>query len=377
MSENKKQHFVPQHYLRNFKTGGSNQISLARIDSVLFVDGASISTQCQEDYFYDHDNQGLDDIIKYFECNLSPLFDKVSKSDLWSEVDLEDLKFLTVLFYMRTRKHIEEVKQYPKKQVLEFIRIGIEKGEIPEPNEDINEDSFDFTGVASSLIRDNAVECWLEMCSMKCKLLEAEENSFFITSDNPVVLINPYFDKKDNLRSYVGFSRSGLQVIFPITPKKCLFYYDPFVYRFKNMSDDSMKIHDNDVSLINSLQVQNAEKCVYFSKPVLKGNVKMLLEEYSKYRQPLKSLISEYPTANEGETVVHVKKPKLKLTRPFSFVNYRKKKRIGKENRRDEKWSKIVRRAMDYSDYRSDIDILEAIQLSIEDYGYCPSFFKI
>ena len=72
MPENKSQHFVPQHYLRQFRIQGTKQICTARLEPLAMIGPSSIRYQCKEDYFYREDGN-LDDLLTQSEQDLAPV----------------------------------------------------------------------------------------------------------------------------------------------------------------------------------------------------------------------------------------------------------------------------------------------------------------
>jgi hypothetical protein len=53
MPANKRQHFVPQFYLRNFSSDASRKtIHIFNISREISIFGANLRSQCYKDYFY-------------------------------------------------------------------------------------------------------------------------------------------------------------------------------------------------------------------------------------------------------------------------------------------------------------------------------------
>ncbi|XHR31119.1 MAG: DUF4238 domain-containing protein [Chthoniobacteraceae bacterium] len=71
MSKNKHQHFVPQHYLRQFRVEGTKQICVMRLSPLKYIGLGAINRQCQEDYFYEGEgDKGLDQVLSLIEETL-------------------------------------------------------------------------------------------------------------------------------------------------------------------------------------------------------------------------------------------------------------------------------------------------------------------
>ena len=120
---------------------------------------------------------------------------------------------LAVSLHVRTRKAVEQAKVFPKRIAYEFISHRIETGGLRAPKGGFTEEMIDFDGVADLLIKTAIIPCWMEMQTLDCKLLETSEGGVFITSDNPVVILNQFAARLNVRRSFAGFSQTGFQLL--------------------------------------------------------------------------------------------------------------------------------------------------------------------
>ena len=361
MPVNKSQHFVPQHYLRQFCIEGTKLISVARIDRLQFIERAAINGQCKQDYFYREDGQ-LDELLQQCEDDLAPVLVRVSQKGCFDSKELVALRLLAVILMVRTKKSVELAKVFPKRVAYEVIKSGIERGELPAPSGGWKEGMMDFTGVAGVELKAAAVPCWLEMQTLGCKLLEAEEGSWFVASDHPVVMLNQLFAALEPHRSFVGFSRSGFQLLLPISPRLCLFFYDPKVYKVGSRRHNLVQLGKFDVELVNSLQVQSADACIYFHNPELEGEIRKLVLKYSSLRQSIQSSLRELPGRRTGESFIHIRQPSVKLKRPWSFCVYRRNRNVGAGNRRDPSWSSFIKSVVEDMDANPGRGVFESME---------------
>ena len=341
MPVNKSQHFVPQHYLRQFRIEGTKQISVAKVEPFQFIERAAINGQCKQDYFYRDDGE-LDELLQKCEDDLAPVLVRVTQKRSFDSKELVALRLLAVILNIRTRKSLELAKVLPKKVAYEVIKSGIERGDLPSPPGGWKEGMIDFTGVAGIKFKASAIFCWLEMQTLGCKLLEAGEGACFVTSDHPVVMLNQLFASAEPHRSFVGFSRSGFQLLLPISPLLCLFFYDPRVYKVGGRRDTLVKLSESDVELVNSLQVQSADECIYLHEPGLVGKIRSLVSTYARFRVPVGSSLRELPGSNERESFLHLRQPPVKLRRPWGFCVLRKSRNVGPDKRRDPSWTALI-----------------------------------
>ena len=161
MPKNKSQHFIPQHYLRQFCSESTKHICAARIFPYTFIPSASIAGQCQEDYFYREDGD-LDQLLTKSESDLAPVLVDVTKNESFNQQQIDSISLLAVLLHARTKKTIQDAKLLPAHVAFDVINTGINQGHIPEPNGGFHKDMIDFKGVAGMLMT-TAIPCWLEM----------------------------------------------------------------------------------------------------------------------------------------------------------------------------------------------------------------------
>jgi Protein of unknown function (DUF4238) len=346
--KSKRHHFVPQHYLRQFRIAGTNQIAVARVEPFTLIGPAAIRHQCQEDYFYE--DKTVDDLMGKNETNLAPVLILVAEKESFDSTELVALRLLAATLHSRTRKAVETAKVVPKRIAHDVIKNAIERGKLSAPEGGWEEGMMDFGGVPGSLIQHNILPAWLEMQTLDCKLLKAEAAAFFLTSDHPVVLLNLLFMDAEPHRSYVGFSRSGFQLLLPISPRLCLFFYDAKVYKVGSRRHQMIAIGEADVEIVNSLQVQNAEKCLYFNEVAHGAVIANLVARYSHLRMPVQDSLRTIVSPGGTEKILHMRNPSVKLANPWSFCRLRRHVTIGPDRRRDPDWTELIRRVFEDMD---------------------------
>lgn len=363
MPSNKSQHYLPQHYLRQFHTGNSKQIAVVRIKPFGFFPCATIKKQCKADYFYKTDGE-LDQIFTKLEKDLAPIITQVADNRQFSSEELTALQLFAVVTHSRTRRAVEEAKVYPKKVFTEVIQAAISRGDLPPPpNGEWNESMVDFGNVAGHLfMKTNVMTGWLETRTMGCKLLEAAPKSSFVTSDHPVILMNEMLTSTLPHRSFVGFSRSGFQMLLPISPSIYLFFYDPKVYKVGGRRHQLVKISTEDVELLNSLQVQSAEECMFLRDPSMGEQAEKLVSKYASLRSGIGNSLRELPGRNNKEKILHHVQFSPDLVKPWSFCRLQRRPRIGEDYRRDAAWSAYVQEVAKEMDANPHKDLFESME---------------
>jgi hypothetical protein len=335
-------HFVPRHYLRQFTFRGSELICTTRIDPYRFLGKKGIGGQCCEDDYYES-NEGLNKLLWTSENDMAPVLVNVCKREDFDTKEIVALKLLAITLYLRTRKAVERAKVFPKFMAKEVIGSAVRRGELPPPPEgEVTEDLFDFSHVAGTVMQAGAIPCWMESQTLAAKLLRAEAGAHFITSDNPVAILNQFCVGADKIRTYAGFSRSGFQLLLPMSPKLCLIVYDGHVYKVGGRRRRLVEISKADVEIVNSLQVQAAENCLYFHEPTSESSVQQLVTKYARLRVPLREYLQTLPGRNANEELIHLKHEPVKLPNRWRFCGYRRNINSKPGDRRDPAWSALT-----------------------------------
>lgn len=347
MAENKNQHYLPQHYLRQFAVIGTNskQIAIARVEPFVFIPRGGISGQCQEENFYKTEGD-LDRVLQSCETDFAPVLARVSEEARFDAKDADALGFLSVVLSQRTKKAIARVKEFPRHMCFEAINDAITKGELPPAPADWSKDDIEVLGVAGHVMKCNTIVCWLEMQTLACKLLKAAPGAHFIASDNPVILLNQLMAHQVPNRSFVGFSRSGFQLLMPISPTLCVFFYDPKVYKVGPRAAQLVEVGPGDVEIVNSLQVQSADRCVYSHDSGWEAGARILVQRYGRLRGNHGNALRILPGVNEGESLFYMSNTTVELPRPWEFCRYRRHKNIGPDGRRNIAWSQLIKKAV-------------------------------
>jgi Protein of unknown function (DUF4238) len=339
----KRQHFVPQHYLRQFRIEGTTLVAASLVEPYKFIGTAAINRQCQEDYFYGADG-ALDDLMTQCETDLAPVLARVTAHQDFDSKEMVALRMLSVLLHFRTKKAVENAKLFPRRIAFEVIKNGIERGKLPEPKGGWSEEMMDIEGVPGFLIKTAVLPCFFEMQTLQCKILKAPPQAYFITSDHPVVMLNPFAVGHQPGREFVGFGQSGFQLLLPIAPTLALMFADRGVYKLGCRRDRTIPISARDVDLINSLQVQSADNCLYFHCPGLEPEVRRLVQNAKRLRIPAKGFLRTYPGKNEREEFLHIRAESVRLPSSLTFCRYRRRIQRKAGTLRDPAWSAVIQR---------------------------------
>lgn len=337
-----RDHFVPRHYLRCFTIQKSERIAVSQVDPYRFVGIRGVGGQCQQDDFYEG-NKALDKILQNYENRIAPILVQVVQKEGFTEPDLVDLRWLAASLHLRTKRAAEAYKVLPKRIFFEFVQSGIDSGALPPPPDgEWKKEMVDCRGASAFILQNGAISCALEMHTLGCKLLKADQGCFFVTSDNPAVLLNQFCIGADRFRSFAGFGKSGFQLLLPISPKLCLMFYDPKVYKVEGRRQRLVLIPKSDVEIVNSLQVQFSDKFVYFHDPKCEPEVREMLAQHAKLRMPVEDHLRTIPTPNPKEELLHFRQMSGRLPRMWTFCHLLRNIAAQVGQRRDPVWTAAI-----------------------------------
>ena len=317
-------------------------IVAAAIDPFRFIGLRGIGGQCQADYFYEQDPV-LDKLHQQFENQIAPILVKVCMAMSFNDEQMIALRCLAIELHVRTRKAAEAHKVLPRYLSSEIVKDGIARGRLREPKGGWKEEMMNIKG-ASGALMGTLVLKFLEMRTLHCKMLRAKIGSNFITSDNPVVVMNQFCANTDAHRSFAGFGMAGFQLVLPISPSLCLIFYDPKVYKVGNRRETLVEISEHCVGIVNSLQVQSAEKYLYSHSLESKTELSRLVTRYARLRTPVQDSLRIIPGGNANQTFLHTRMPSAKLPTAWAFCRYRKHVACRPGDLRDPAWSETIQR---------------------------------
>lgn len=256
MASNKKQHFIPQFYMRNFSPDGKS-FSLYIIDEDRIISHAPISNQCYVNYYYGADLEWENTLAK-MEEKWSGCIKKAIRNENLSNDDVESLKKFVIFQLIRTRGQNQQLKKEGLADILHETckRLGI------LPYKDHPDVINEATKVIDNMSRPDH---WLNYVQSKARIVtdlsvlivNYDTKNALIFSDNPVIIFNPFV--KDKL--YLSYM--GIIMVCPISPSRLLVVYDSKLYpRFASEQHIRSK-NNEEVIKLNNLQFQNAERLVF------------------------------------------------------------------------------------------------------------------
>jgi hypothetical protein len=305
MAEKRKQHFVPQFYMRNFSADVERKrFSLYVFDSDRYVSSATIKDQACEDYFYGQ--AGVEDALGKLEASASPIIAAAITTNTLPEL-LSDRHVSLLAFVVfqnaRTPVMAAGIDEQTEKLVQTVARS------IPDLEDEANSISIDDPNTPVLALK-LAAEISYFTLDLRWKLLENKTGRLFITSDNPTVRYNQFLEKRNPLAGNTGLASKGLQIFLPLGPRHMLMLYDGDVYRVggRKYLETHIQIgREDDVSALNELQAANADEVLFFSQDTNGSHVREAVTSASKHRGKGKVEIKEHcavgPDGRQGTLI--------------------------------------------------------------------------
>jgi hypothetical protein len=333
---------VPRHYLKRFSFDAGKRIRLLNLSSGKYVPEAPLKTQCSGDYFYSKDPNIESDI-----CDLEGATES-HFSEICDSMDIhpakhDDLLIILLMMKGRTRQAAESVNLKYEAVAKEIYRRKqqIEGKDLPKFFDRLR---LREEAAALRAFRHNVL-AYPVILDLALKLIVAAKGCRFITSDHPVVNLNQAFYNTSPNRAMVsGIANKGIQLFLPLSPELLIIAFDPKMYRVGHPDQRVLKLNrPEDCDLINSLQIMNAERNVYFQDKDDVRSVRQLLSRFHVQRESVKK--SDYPTLISGDgmapSFITIPSPVIPFPGIWSFCKVRGMATATSFGKRDPEWCAI------------------------------------
>lgn len=263
----KKQHYIPQFYLRSFSDNNQKSIGLYRFEDKKFVSNASIKDIAYRNNFYDNDNS-IENVLTNMEGRWNEILkvllgrDMTANTNKWVVENRNEITNDIICFFA-----ITQVRSAQQGDSIVKIMRTIEKSTRKEISSETYNQYFGCMPEMEKHPGSSCLNLGLEVRPLFAGLNLVSIYNFskekFITSDVPVFCINPFFEKRQYSFNF-GLASMGIQIFLPISVEVCLCLYDKNIYinKYKNAIFPTTSRHI--IHQINQLTVQNAYEQVFF-----------------------------------------------------------------------------------------------------------------
>ena len=287
----RQHHYVPQFYLRRFKSR-CRRINLHNIHRSLTIRDASIKHECSKPNYYR--TAQIEDALAEIEGRAAIAISAVRDGGGGCDMDT--------------------VRQFIAAQLLRTPAFTSQTEAINSKFQELFGGRTVVIGESTTAIRFDAVEpetlpvynlMMLDHLSRAMEDLQSivveTPAGIFITSDNPVFKYNQYLEGPHG-RGTTGMGQTGIQIFLPLSPKHVLVMYDKDVYDYVRKQSPT----ETDVEILNSLQVISASKNLYFNDGSKSAVVQDLASQYAHIRQDDPTTLEEWSSdENSQHSLIH------------------------------------------------------------------------
>lgn len=266
MAEKKNQHFVPQSYLRFF-SNNEKTIGTYSINKDFPFTNAPIKGQASEDYIYSKDIR-IEGQLEEMEKVCMRIFRKIITNPDYVLHDVEKLDVIgyLVLQFGRTRLSIDRMKESINESINDW---GIQKFKEFVGHNNIIDPHLRFAckkeheGAFTLGMYNESITLCYDL-TIKCLVISPLLNKYFITSDNPVCLLNPLFDLY-GIPNVINFNQKGLCLLMTLTPSVAILLYDSESYKIGARKPCLALSNSKDIDTINRIVASNSNEVLYFN----------------------------------------------------------------------------------------------------------------
>jgi hypothetical protein len=283
MADYKKNHYIPKFYLRNFTDNPTNlngKFDFFNTKNPKYIGHIDHSVHMQESYFYPKDSDIEIRINKEFEGKHAKIIKDICNGQ---EKENSELLEIFLLMYFRTKnkrdeiysfrkfcideyliKYIEPFKKFLKKQQPELAGV-LSDEQLKENMRNVAyEEYLNFKKSAEDNV-GNFEKINKEISGLETAILKNITGINLISSDNPVILINPFLKRRIKNAGINGIFQIGVILFLPINSEYLLIAFDSKIYD-QNIIFNKKIMNEIDITNLNKLQTICSKNGVYSKK---------------------------------------------------------------------------------------------------------------
>ncbi|MGB9941090.1 DUF4238 domain-containing protein [Methanosarcina sp.] len=312
MAYRKKQHIIPQHYLKGFSKERDDP-TISTGNKIIYCHNVKIEKRHKSaiknisygNYFYGKDElyevndlddensdedsldcKNLEDVLNRFETQHNDLLDHVidNKNLALTLEEMYSLYYFLILLKTRTKGAREHAVKSIKTISESVGQMYFDKNDHDDLRvEALPDPIVTHTEFMQALLGSIDKNLHL-IVDLSAVLLINDTETNFITSDNPVIFYNYIAPKYTKYKITTAFACSGFMMFCPITEKLSILFYDKDLYHVHKHSQTTVKIKEkSDIDSINTLQVLNCNEEIYCYDESEIDYIKNLRSRVEKY----------------------------------------------------------------------------------------------
>lgn len=249
------QHYVPRMYLKNFgsiikkKKTTIALVSFYQFDKDVLRENVPTDSICADDYFYDDDNR-IEKYLSNLESGWAYWLDNIANGSINLSLPLNpdlinEMKSFAVYQYLRTNGELNKAR----KTATELINELNFQRNSQTSDSDVKQKVEELVNPADQVLMAQGLVN--EIDDLTVKVIYNSTVEPFITSDAPVVVLNPItLDRRS------GFGMIGLVMMFPVSDRYLVLVYDGKIYH--NVASEITDV--SEIQNINGYQVIAADE---------------------------------------------------------------------------------------------------------------------
>ena len=273
--KNKKQHYVPQFYLKNFSDQSQKAVGHFVVDRKKFIEHSPICNIACENFLYGQD---------------------LNRENFLAR---QEAKWAIAIRYIIEKQGIEngiyrlDLCLFIAAQICRTIKMRDEQNEMYRQIKEIDESFVPKNFDPFYFVSDIVPKITFFISDFEYLVIVNKTDSPFITSDNPVIMYNSML-AKNKIRCSYGIGTQGIQIFVPLSSCICVCLYDKTVYR--SVTDNHrIAIEDaGTVFEINKLICNNSYNNLFFLPDIA---LKSYIDSLTDFLYPPQSAIT---TLNDG-----------------------------------------------------------------------------
>lgn len=299
MPERKKQHYVPQFYMRGFAE--NERLPSYQLDHQREFPPTPIRYLCYEDYFYG-DEGDAEDARSRLEGRFAAVLRSLRSEESLNALESTEDEMYFLIFLTYTHARTKTAKMESRELTTDMVRVLLEtnKGAVDGKDEEMRRRALQQIRDGDLWIERTPVFPMQELMAMYGPyligdldgiLLKDSTDRQFIFADHPVALDNPMTEEYLG-QANIGFQAPGLQIFCPISSNLAVMMYDPACY---NVPDEEiLEVRSDTVEELNKLQLANALDAVFYEEPGRGREMAILHDEIDAQRIENLSRVSRF-----------------------------------------------------------------------------------
>ena len=268
----KNQHYVSVFYLKNFSIK-RKLLSKYTPATNEFTKDAIIKKEARIEYYYGEDGI-VEDMLADVENKFAPVIKGIIETNILPK-NTSDKRFVQLLELML----IMDLRNPVRKRQIEAVDKNFDRDNLINTvvlkHPKLKPHSEKLRIIAhNTALRNPAIEALRKLglllngiVDLRLKLIINETTKPFLTSDNPVVIYNQFFELGEDAPTTSSYACEGFQAFWPISSKLLLMLYDSRVYYVGKKKGNTVKLernkNENDVNSLNKLQFLSCFTSVY------------------------------------------------------------------------------------------------------------------